>query len=179
MGQEHDDYREVDAPPPRRVDWRLRERFRSLLTPAVVLSLPVAFVVGFRAGHGHAEAARCHERYLADAEAFAPVLGTDPAFARVRLSEDGCGRLGVTGTVDSAAAAQRLRAEYARLFGEAQLGRVKLAVSGRPPGGLSFRSTRLETADGSEAHRSDSATGPSRAVGVPPSGGCGGRPPTG
>src|SRR5262245_59820766 len=82
----------------------------------LTLSWTSGWVIGLSTG-GYRER---HQRFLDEQGLLAPILASDSAFENVRVIEETGpgGGIQVFGTVKSAAALERLRAELMRVFGE-------------------------------------------------------------
>jgi hypothetical protein len=140
MDQNRRDYVELDRTNRRDFDWRQgRKSLRTLAVPLLLLCGLTVFAVGCLVGM-LAETKRQYEaKFERDQAALAPVLTTDPAFARVRIDPHSAGGVILNGEVPTTADGARLRAAFVRLFGETQAWRIEVMVrqTGKPVPGQS------------------------------------------
>ena len=129
MEQERDDYRDLDRPQRRSVDWRsVRRRLRPVFVPLLVLCIPLTCVFGFCAVR-LGKTSGCHRsKFERDRAVLAPVLAADPAFSKVKIQSNSGGGVELDGEVATRADGDRLRAAFVRLFGETQLWRLTIMV---------------------------------------------------
>src|SRR4051794_12454567 len=100
MDQEREDYRDLDRPQLRSINWRqVRKRLRPAVVPLLISCLPFTCLFGFCMGGLWEDQRMYRSQFERDRDILAPVLAADPAFSSVRITPYSAGGVELEGAV--------------------------------------------------------------------------------